>query len=520
MDSNTLKVLLIEDNPGDRRLIREMLTGSSISPFVLEESESLSDGLERLSSGFFGAVLLDLSLGETQGIATFRAVHDRARGIPVVVLTGLNDEELAAESLKAGAQDYLVKGQVNRSLLARSLRYAVERGHIEEQLRQRAHELAESGRRKDEFLAILSHELRNPLSPLIMAVELLRKPVLGDEERQWAQEMIERQVRTVSRLVDDLLDISRISRGKVILRKEPMDLSAAIRMAIQVTLPLFEEHHHQLHISLPPEPLHISGDAIRFEQIMVNLLNNAIKYTQPNGQIWVSAIADKQNAVISVRDTGIGIPPDMLDRIFELFTRVDSSTNRPSQWGMGVGLALVRGFVELHGGTIEAKSLGPDAGSEFIVRLPLLDDRRGITASDELPKQMAWERDPHCKVLVAEDHADSAKCIARILKMWQHDVRVVDNGPAAIKTAQEFLPDVLLLDIGLPGMDGYEVAKTLRKHAKFNDTLILALTGYGSDDDRQRAADAGFSSHLTKPINPETLRTLLESRACRGHSPR
>jgi len=219
--------------------------------------------------------------------------------------------------------------------------------------------------------------------------------------------------------------------------------------------------------------------------------------------------------MISVRDTGIGIPSHMLDRIFELFTQVDSSTNRPSQWGMGVGLALVRGFIELHGGTIKAKSPGRGGGSEFLVRLPLLQrvdgaekDSRGSVAG------AALAADRGCKVLIAEDHVDSARCMARMLEQWRHVVRVVGDGAAAVATAREFLPDAILLDIGLPGMDGYEVARTLRTQAEFGETLILALTGYGREQDRQRASDAGFNSHLTKPVDPEVLRKLLAGRVC------
>jgi signal transduction histidine kinase len=511
---DALKVLLIEDNPGDVRLIREMLAASR-SRFVLEESKDLSEGLARLASGSYAAVLLDLSLGETQGIATFRAVHDRAPSVPVVVLTGSNDEALAAEALHAGAQDYLVKGQVDRDLLPRSLRYAIERGRIEEQLRQRALELTESGRRKDEFLAILSHELRNPLSPLIMAAELLRKPRLGDDERQWAQAMIERQVHTITRLVDDLLDISRISRGKLTLRKESMDLSVPVRRALEATKLLFEEHRHALAVSLPNEPIWINGDPVRLEQIVVNLLTNAAKYTEPGGRVWLSVTTQNTEALITVRDTGIGIPPHMLDRIFELFTQVDSSTNRQFQWGMGVGLALVRGFVELHEGTIQAKSPGRGGGSEFLIRLPLLQPARSMEKPSQHPSaETTPTADPGCKVLIAEDHVDSARCMARMLQLWHHNVRVVNTGTAALAAAREFLPDVMLLDIGLPGMDGYEVARTLRTEAGFGQTLMLALTGYGREEDRQRAADAGFNSHLTKPVDPETLRKILITRTC------
>jgi signal transduction histidine kinase len=516
MAFETLKVLLIEDNPGDVRLISEMLTAASAGRFVLERAERLSDGLERLSRNSFAAVLLDLTLGETQGIDTFRAVHERAPAVPVVVLTGSNDDALAAEALKAGAQDFLVKGQVDRSLLARSLRYAVERGRIEEQLRQRAIELAESGRRKDEFLAILSHELRNPLSSLVMAVQLLGNPTVDDGQRESAQTTIERQVRIMTRLVDDLLDISRISRGKITLRKEPIDLSLAINGAVEATRPLFEENNHQLNHSLPPEAILVEGDPVRLEQVMVNLLTNAAKYTKPGGRVWVSAAVEDGEAFVRVRDNGVGIPTEMLESIFELFTQADSSTDRSLQWGMGVGLALVRSFVELHGGTIKASSPGPGRGSEFLIRLPLLLNARQPAQAPSaygLAENTSTGGTP-CRVLIAEDHADSARCMALLLKSWRHEVRIVHNGPAAIAAAREFLPNVILLDIGLPGMTGYEVAKKLREQAMFSDTLIMALTGYGRDEDRQRAADAGFNFHLTKPINPEALRKLIASQKC------
>jgi CheY-like chemotaxis protein len=345
-----------------------------------------------------------------------------------------------------------------------------------------------------------------------MASRLLRTPQLEDAERQWAQGVIERQAHTLTRLVDDLVDVSRISRGKIALRKEPMDLSLAVNGAIESTRPLLEEHRHELNISIPSEPIPVNGDPIRLEQLVVNLLTNAIKYTQPGGHIWIRAAVENETATISVRDTGIGIPSHMLDRIFELFTRVDSSTSRQSQWGMGVGLALVRGFVELHGGTIKAISpAGTDGrGSEFVVHLPLSRNVSKMEqASQDISPQTAAVVDRPRKVLIAEDHEDSAQGMAHMLKMWHHDVRVVNNGPEALSAAREFMPDVLLLDIGLPGLDGYEVAKELRKQPMFRETPIFALTGYGSEEDRKRAADAGFSSHLVKPVDPDTLRKLL-----------
>jgi CheY-like chemotaxis protein len=280
-----------------------------------------------------------------------------------------------------------------------------------------------------------------------------------------------------------------------------------------------EQQHLQLEVSLPRRPIQIEGDSIRIEQIMVNLLTNATKYTNPHGRVWVGAAVENQEAVIRVRDTGVGIPPEMLERIFELFTQADQASDRPLQWGMGVGLSLVRSFVKLHGGTVKATSAGPGAGSEFQINFPLLQNaQQGMDPSREPAPTGSSVTDRPCKVLLAEDHADSADCIAKMLKLWGHEVRVVGDGPAALAAAEEFVPDVMLLDIGLPGMNGYEVAKKLRGQAALNETLIVALTGFGREEDRERAFDAGFNCHVTKPIEPEALRKLVSQICRRQHA--
>jgi signal transduction histidine kinase len=515
MSANPLKVLLVEDNPGDARLIREML-GGAMPGFVLEHVSRLCDALERLvrrpQEQEFALVLLDLSLGETEGLETFRTVRERVPAIPIVVFTGQDDETLAAESLQAGAQDYLVKGRVNSDMLARSLRYAVERGKVEEQLRQHAAELAESGRRKDEFLAILSHELRNPLSPLAMAAELLGREEMTGEDRQWCRDVITRQVRTLTRLVDDLLDVSRISRGKLALRTEALDLLEAVGRAAEATRHLFEERQQEFAVELPPAPLWVLGDAVRLEQVICNLLTNAGKYTPPRGKIRIIGAAEGAHAVIRVRDTGVGIPAEMLDRVFELFIQVDPSLSRMSQWGMGIGLALVRSLVELHGGTVSASSPGAGGGSEFCIRIPLLAEPLAKNAHDSGDSGRTEPVSVEARrILVVEDQEDAASSLARLLRLWGHHVKLAHCGHEALAVAEGFRPEAAIVDIGMPEMDGYEVARCLRLKPHCRATVLVAMTGYGRDEDRRRAADAGFNFHMTKPVDLDSLRLLLAS---------
>jgi signal transduction histidine kinase/response regulator RpfG family c-di-GMP phosphodiesterase len=364
-------------------------------------------------------------------------------------------------------------------------------------------EIQEANRGKDEFLAMLAHELRNPLAPVLNAVHVLRLGARGADAES-AQEMIERQTRHMARLVDDLLDVSRITRGKIQLRPEPVELSVVIGRAVDSTRPLLDERRHTVEVRVGPAPVLVLADATRVEQVLSNLLNNAAKYTEPGGRITLTAVAEGKEAVVRVRDTGIGIDRAMLPHVFDLFMQAHSTLDR-AQGGLGIGLTLVRRLVELHGGTIEAHSAGLGQGSEFVVRLPLLEQ----AAPQERAAGPAAGKPRAQRVLVVDDNRDAAESLALLLRLDGHDVRVAHDGPAALEAAAAFGPEVVLLDIGLPRMSGHEVAARLLQQPHPGRCLLVAMTGYGQDEDRRRSHEAGFHHHLVKPVDPQTLRDLL-----------
>jgi PAS domain S-box-containing protein len=365
--------------------------------------------------------------------------------------------------------------------------------------------LQQADRNKDEFLATLAHELRNPLAPIRNSLHILR--LSGDAGPATAQihDMIERQVNQMVRLVDDLLEVSRITRGKIELRKEHVELAAVVRSAVETSKPAIEDNGQHLIVSLPPEPVSLDGDSIRLAQVFGNLLNNAAKYTEPGGQIWLTAQQEGDVIAVSVRDSGIGIPSDMLPRIFDMFTQVDHSMDR-AHGGLGIGLTLVHSLVEMHGGTVEARSDGPGKGSEFIVRLPLLP----APASEILrPVQRAVGALPARRVLVVDDNRDAADSLGMFLKLAGAKVAVVYHGLAALEALESFKPEVVLLDIGMPEIDGYEVARRIRQNPDYRDVLLVALTGWGQEEDRRRSRAAGFDHHLVKPADIDLLQSLL-----------
>lgn len=368
--------------------------------------------------------------------------------------------------------------------------------------------LREADRRKDEFLATLAHELRNPLAPIRNSLNILRMTTSNDPTAERVYEMMERQVNHMVRMVDDLMEVSRITRGLIELRKEEVDLAAIIRSAVETSQPIIEAGEHQLAITLPSEPILLKGDAVRLSQVFANLLNNAAKYTDRGGQIWLSVKQEKNEVVVTVRDTGIGISAPMLPKIFDMFMQADRSTHR-SQSGLGIGLTLVKKLVELHDGSISVCSDGPGKGSEFIVRLPV----------DAIPKERTTkpavgqrgDRLPQRRVLVVDDNKDSAASMGMLLKFLGTDVQVAYDGATALAAIESYRPDVVLLDIGMPGMDGFEVARQVRQRAEFDGTMLIALTGWGQAEDRQRTQMAGFDHHLVKPADITTLQSLLLS---------
>ncbi len=376
--------------------------------------------------------------------------------------------------------------------------------------RKRAEEaLRDADRKKDEFLAMLAHELRNPLAPLCNALEIMRLAPGNPEAVRRAQEMMGRQVQQMARLVDDLLDVSRITLGKIELRRERLDLSAVVLSAVETSRPLIETARHVLTLVPPPQPLSVEGDPTRLAQVLSNLLNNAAKYTPEGGRICLIVERDGPQAVVRVRDSGVGIPPEMLSHIFELFSQGDPS--RPSaQGGLGIGLTLVRKLTELHGGSVEAHSDGPQKGSEFVVRLPLAPEppegQRPGASEGSAPRAATG---PAHRILVVDDNVDSAESLAMMLRLLGHDVHTAHDGPAALRAAAAFAPEMVLLDIGLPGMDGYEVARRLRTLPQVRGALLVAQTGWGQEEDRRKSREAGFDHHLVKPVDPAVLREVL-----------
>jgi len=383
-----------------------------------------------------------------------------------------------------------------------------ERSRLEEKTQEQARSLADLNRRKDEFLAMLSHELRNPLASILNAAQLMR--LQGDRNpiQIAAQGMIDRQVSQLARLVDDLLEVSRISTGRIRLQLERVDLLGILHRAVETTRPQADQKGQSLTESLPDEPLSVQGDAVRLEQVFVNLLNNASKYTDRGGRIGVTLRREGDEAVLRVRDNGVGIAAEMLPRIFDLFTQADQSLDR-AQGGLGIGLALVESLVTLHRGRVEAYStLGQ--GSEFVVRLPvLLSPHESAVVRAENGTAPAHA----LRVLVVDDNVDAAQSIGMLLQTSGHITRLAHDGASAMKVAREFTPDVMLLDIGLPIIDGFQVAKWVRQDPALRNVLLVALTGYGQDSDRQRTRDAGFDHHLVKPMDFSKIESILSTAA-------
>ncbi len=367
-------------------------------------------------------------------------------------------------------------------------------------------ELAQANRRKDEFLAMLGHELRNPLAPLRSALAVMSKADLDADTLEWARQLMERQVEHMVRLVDDLLDVSRIERGKFVLRKERVELSPVIAGAVDACQPLIASCGHQLTVSIPKEPIWFDADPVRLTQVVTNLLNNAAKYTERGGQIWLTAERINGEIEVDIRDSGLGICADMLPRIFEPFTQVDQSLDR-SQGGLGIGLSLVRTIVELHGGKVSAASEGTGLGSVFSFRIPA---PTGIAAPKSIPPALKDGAMTRRKVLVVDDQVGQAQILAKLFStMWGHETLTAHDGPSALDMMRGERPDIVLLDIGLPGMNGFEVAEHVRSDPQFRDTLLVALTGYGQEEDQRRSEQAGFDLHLVKPPSVTTLKELF-----------
>ncbi|HEY2933490.1 MAG TPA: ATP-binding protein [Acidobacteriota bacterium] len=372
--------------------------------------------------------------------------------------------------------------------------------------------LREADRHKNEFLAMLAHELRNPLAPILNAVFVLEKALKPETDGKVnaAGEIIKRQVHQMTRLIDDLLDISRITLGKIHLQKQPLLISTVVARAVEMSRPMIESGNHNFEVILPEDAIRVEADSERLTQVLSNLLNNAAKYTPDSGHIWLEVKKDEGMAVIRVRDTGMGIPPEKLSGIFELFVQIESTLKR-CQDGLGVGLTLARALVNLHGGTLQASSEGLGKGSEFVVRLPLRHDMvKTIPHVEGRDVSEAAHRRPR-RILVVDDNKDAADSMRLLLDLYGHVVRISFDGPSAIKTAESFNPEVVLMDIGLPGMNGYEAAKRMRTLPGLRNALLVALTGFGAEEDRRSSSEAGFDYHLLKPLDSHALLKLLDT---------
>jgi PAS domain S-box-containing protein len=374
-------------------------------------------------------------------------------------------------------------------------------------------ELREADRHKDEFLAMLAHELRNPLSPVRNSLHIMKQPGVNAETFGRVRDMAERQIKHMARLLDDLLDMARISRGRIDLRREIVDMAGIVQRAVETTRTLLEQRHHELTVSLPPQPVRVEGDPARLEQILTNLLNNAAKYTDPGGRIGLTVQRDGDEVVLRVRDTGIGIAPDLLPKVFDLFVQAERRLDR-SQGGVGIGLTLVKKLIELHGGSVQAFSSGAGKGSEFVVLLPAAPRDQAAKSQGGPESGPAQNPLPRRRVLVVDDNVDAADSLAVLLRLQGQDVQVAHDGLSAIETARANRPDIIFLDIGMPGLDGYEVCRRLRRQPATANLTIVALTGWALEEDQRRSRQAGFDRHLVKPVDPEALQQILQNSKC------
>ena len=515
------RVLVLAPTGRDAVLTQSVLYRSGMSSRTCRD---LADACQELDAGAAVLLLAEEAVFEEAEACLTRwlAGQEPWSDLPILILArpGADSSAVAQTMDLLGNVTVLERpirvaaliSAVRTALRARQRQYET-RAHLL-RIEQSEKALREADRRKDDFLAVLAHELRNPLAPLRNALQILRMTA-PQENAARVGDMMERQVEHMVRLVDDLMEVSRITRGKIQLRKEPVDVAQLIGIAVETSRPLIQAAGHRLHVKLPEEPLTLDGDSVRLTQVVSNLLNNSAKYTDEGGQIWLTVTRDADVVSISVRDTGAGIPNDMLPQVFELFTQVDRHANR-SQGGLGIGLTLVRSLVEMHGGSVQARSDGAGRGSEFVVRLPLAQQQAAEQTS--APRHSLGSMLAPQRVLVVDDNHDAADSLGALLRLLGADVQIAYNGTDALAALESYRPAVVLLDIGMPGMDGYDVVRRIRARPGSRDIAVIALTGWGQEADRKRTESAGFDYHLIKPADVNALESILGSieRGSRG----
>jgi two-component system, sensor histidine kinase len=536
--SHPADILVVDDNPANVVAVEAAL--GELGARVVR-AHSGGEALRLLLERDFALILLDVKMPSMDGFETARMIRARKRSshTPIIFVTayGRDDADVLA-AYELGAVDFLFKPIVPEMLRAkasvfvelqsrtaevarqteqireherreheRSLAEERSRWEAESLLRQ-MEQLAEADRRKDQFLALLSHELRNPLAPIMTGLELLRahmagpNPVVDDSVRR-TRDIIERQSQHLARLVDDLLDISRISSGKIELRKAPVTIQEVVEQALGTSRPILEEHRHDLQVHLPSEPLSVLGDAVRLVQVLANLLNNAARYTPPGGRVEIVCERERDQVLVRVIDNGRGIKPEFLSRVFDAFSQEETRAGS----GLGLGLSVVRQLVLMHDGQVSAKSAGPNQGSEFSVRLPL---HRCVEVAERAPEPAAKpENGRALSIVLIDDSEDIRELMAELFRAWGHHVEVAPDGESGSELALRSRPDIAFVDIGLPRMDGYGVAAQLRAQCDRDQLRLVAMTGFGQESDKRKALEAGFDLHIVKPASIDALKQAL-----------
>jgi signal transduction histidine kinase len=504
-------VLLVDDQPAKLLSYQAVLVGLDVT---ITTAGSAREALECLLRRAYAVVLVDVCMPELDGfeLAAMIRDHPRFRETAIIFVSGVHLTEFdRLRGYEAGAVDYVPVPIVPEILRAKvgifvelfRQKRQLERlnRELEGRVAERTAELQDADRRKDEFLAVLSHELRNPLAAIRTASELLSAPAISAECLGQATGVVRRQVTHLVRLIDDLVDVSRITRGTISLQRESVQVSAIIAQAAEATRPLLDTRQHVLTIQIPDPALMVDGDPARLAQVVGNLLNNAAKFTAPGGRIRIDVSQQADCVAICVKDNGIGIAADAVPRIFELFTQLGESRGRVSE-GLGIGLALVRRLVEMHEGHVRVHSDGAGHGTEVIVTLPLIVANRPESPAPR--GAAAPSLSPH-RIIVADDNADAAAALELLLRLRGHDVRTAGDGVEALELVTAFAPRIVLLDLGMPRIDGYEAARRMRQEPNGRDLVLIALTGWGQPQDRERTREAGFDAHLTKPVSEDSL---------------